>query len=92
MTILFDATRQVKTTHRFGRGILRSLPTYHSPVSSADEAWLVADNARREREAVLMAREEAETNAFHAHLEEMYEQSLESSSERGFDFLSHAEA
>ncbi len=48
MTTIFDATRPVKTTRRFGAGILRSLPTYTRTHSEADEAWLLADNARRD--------------------------------------------
>ncbi len=92
MTILFDPAVRVKPAHRFGAGLLRSLPTYRSPVSSADEAWLVADNARREREERLAAREQAEADMYNAYLEEQYERAMESSSERGFDFLSHADA
>jgi hypothetical protein len=40
MTILFDATRPVKTTRPFGAGILR--PTRFVP-SAEDEAWWAAN-------------------------------------------------
>jgi len=48
VTILFDATRRVKTTRRFGSGILASRPTFTRTHSEADEAWLAEDNARRD--------------------------------------------
>lgn len=50
MTILFDASAPVKSIRPFGRGLLASLPTYLASHTAADEAWLVADNARREAE------------------------------------------
>ena len=51
MTILFDATRPVKSTRLFGAGLLRSLPTYRVSYMADDEAWLIEDNARREAES-----------------------------------------
>lgn len=48
MTILFDATRPVKSNRRFGRGILASLPVYHADHTAADEAWFSAEQARAE--------------------------------------------
>ena len=35
-SILFDATAHKSTNPWFGRGILRSVPTYRAPFSSAD--------------------------------------------------------
>jgi hypothetical protein len=67
MTILFDATRPVKSTRRFGAGILASAPHYHvSDHSVSDEAWLAEDNTRREYEAWL-DRLEAESDAIRRH-------------------------
>jgi hypothetical protein len=66
MTILYDATRPVKTTRRFGAGILATYPTYRVDYSAADAAWLAADNARREAENRMfdrMAREAAALDA-----------------------------
>lgn len=53
MTILFDAAAPVKSTHNtFGRGLLRSLPhAVDASHTASDEAWLVADRARREEDA-----------------------------------------
>jgi hypothetical protein len=68
MTILFDATRPVKTTRRFGAGLLRSLPTYRTTVSAADEAWLIADNARRDAANRKLDRRASEAEA-HARYE-----------------------
>ena len=51
MTILFDATRPVKTTRparRFGAGILATRPVYTSDHTAADEAWWAAESARLE--------------------------------------------
>ena len=50
MTILFDARCPVKPARRFGAGILATRPTYRAPYTSADLAWLAADNARRDAE------------------------------------------
>ena len=54
MTILFDATRTVKPARPFGRGILRSLPTYRAPYTAAEASMWAAmsahlDNARLDR-------------------------------------------
>ena len=68
MVTLYDATRPVKTSRRFGAGLLRSLPTYRQTVSAADEAWLCEDNARREREA-------AEAAAYDRFVDAVYERS-----------------
>lgn len=51
MTILFDARRPVKTSKPFGKGLLRSTPSYAAPYTQADLDWLAQDNARREAEA-----------------------------------------
>ena len=48
MTMIFDATCPVKSTRRFGAGLLATLPTYRVDYTAADEAWLIEDNARRE--------------------------------------------
>jgi hypothetical protein len=49
MTILFSSLAPVKSTsHRFGRGILPTYPTYRADHAAADAAWLVEDNARRD--------------------------------------------
>ena len=48
MTILYPAP--IKSTRRFGAGILATVPTYSADHTAADEAWLVEDNARREGE------------------------------------------
>ena len=53
MTILFDAAAPVKSVRNtFGRGLLRSTPhTVDATHTAADEAWLIADRARREEDA-----------------------------------------
>ena len=51
MTILFDATRPVKTSRparRFGAGLLATLPTYRTGHTSADAVWWAAESARLE--------------------------------------------
>jgi hypothetical protein len=47
MTILFSSLTPVKTSRRFGAGLLASLPTYRADHTTSDAAWLVEDNARR---------------------------------------------
>jgi hypothetical protein len=37
--VLFDATRRHAVPRNFGRGIVRSLPTYRAPYTAADAAW-----------------------------------------------------
>ena len=49
MTILYPTPAPVKP-RRLGQGILASLPTYPADHTEADEAWLLADNLRREEE------------------------------------------
>lgn len=53
MTTLYDSGLKVKSA-RFGRGILRSLPTYRAPYTASDAAQWAAmsadlDNARLDR-------------------------------------------
>ena len=48
MTILYSSLSPVKTSRTFGRGFLRSLPSYRADHTSLDVAWLAADNARVE--------------------------------------------
>jgi hypothetical protein len=47
MSILFDRTRPVKGPADFGRGVFARRAGH----TASDEAWLVADNARREADA-----------------------------------------
>lgn len=65
MSILFDATRTVKPApaRRFGKGLLAARPTYRADFTTADEAWLVEDNARRAREDATFDRAYAESVA-----------------------------
>jgi hypothetical protein len=70
MTILFDATRPVKSTRsarRFGAGLFQWTPMYHADHTAADEAWLIEDNARREAESRLFDRMAAESRAVARH-------------------------
>lgn len=39
MTILFDATRRVKSNRKFGRGVLPSRPSYKAPAKPSDVQW-----------------------------------------------------
>jgi len=48
MTTLFNSAAPVKTARKFAAGVLASLPAYSAPYTSADLAWLIEDNARRE--------------------------------------------
>jgi hypothetical protein len=51
-TILFDATRPVKTTRparRFGSGILATYPHYMAPFTAADATFWAAESDRLER-------------------------------------------
>jgi hypothetical protein len=43
MSILFDGTKSVKSNPSFGRGLLRSTPTYRDEVSAADRQWAAAN-------------------------------------------------
>jgi hypothetical protein len=47
MTILYDYSRPIKIARLLGAGILASRPNYQADHTSADEAWLVQDNAAR---------------------------------------------
>ena len=38
-TVLFDATQRHPARRDFGRGVLRSLPTFKAPASAEDMAW-----------------------------------------------------
>jgi hypothetical protein len=52
MTTLFDATARRNPNRTFGRGLLRSLPTFKAPASAEDMAWAsqaLADEADRRR-------------------------------------------
>lgn len=51
MTILYPAPVAVKPARPFGKGILASRPTYRAPFTSADLAWLAADDGRRRENA-----------------------------------------
>lgn len=68
MITLFDATRPVKTSRRFGAGLLRSLPTYRANFTAEDDAWRIADNARRDAANRRLDRMAAEAEA-HARYE-----------------------
>ena len=59
MTILIDSANLVKPRN-FGRGILRTLPTYRRTWSDGDEAALIEDNARRDAENRRIDRHAAE--------------------------------
>jgi hypothetical protein len=37
--VVFDATWRLPAPRTFGRGLLRSLPTYKAPYTAADAAW-----------------------------------------------------
>lgn len=65
MTTIFDATRPtVKSTRRFGAGLLRSTPVHRLDHTLGDERWLAADNARRAADRLLDQRAaEAEAEA-----------------------------
>jgi hypothetical protein len=41
--VLFDATQRHLARRDFGRGILRSVPTYRTGYTAADEAWAAAE-------------------------------------------------
>jgi hypothetical protein len=51
MTTLYHFAAPVKPARRFGAGLLAARPSYRADHTAADEAWLVEDNARRERAA-----------------------------------------
>lgn len=91
MLTIFDATRPVKTSRRFAAGLLRSLPTYQTAVSAADEQWLVSDNARIEREAAEAAAYDRFVDAAYERLDDVGQCSLDVLNFRGFDYMSHAE-
>jgi hypothetical protein len=44
--VLFDATQRHPARRDFGRGILRSVPTYRAPYTAADAAWAAEAFAR----------------------------------------------
>lgn len=48
MTILYPPPAPVKSSRRFGSGILPTRPVYRAPFTASDLAWLALDNARRE--------------------------------------------
>ena len=60
MTILIDSANLVKPRN-FGRGILPSYPTFRRTHTSADEAWLAEDNARRDADNRRLDRMAAES-------------------------------
>jgi hypothetical protein len=49
MTILYDATRPVKPTRRFGAGLLAYAPNHRNPYTVADEAEYLQDLADRDQ-------------------------------------------
>lgn len=73
MTILFDATRRVKTTNRLfglGLGVYRQPRPYNGPTEE-DWAWYNADlQARMDREA----ERRAQARRFSAELDHMAEE------------------
>lgn len=50
MTIFDSAAVSVKPAKPFGKGLLRSLPSYRRDHTASDDAWLTQDNARRAAE------------------------------------------
>ena len=60
MTILFDARRPVKTSRRFGSGLLAWTPTSRAPYPTHDDAaWWAAESARLENARLDRLAEEA---------------------------------
>ena len=57
MTILYPAPRRVKRTRNFGSGLVRSLPIYKAPYTTADEAWLIQQPSAEDRRFDSMAAE-----------------------------------
>jgi hypothetical protein len=51
MTTLYHFATPVKSARRFGAGVHRWQPAYRADHTTADEAWLIVDNARREQAA-----------------------------------------
>ena len=59
-------TRPVKSTRRFGAGLLATYPTYRVNHTAADEAWLIEDNAQRDAESRMIDRRYFESAAVDA--------------------------
>ena len=65
MTILYPAPASVKSTRRFGAGILATRPTYRADHTASDEAWWAAESVRTENARFDRQAEESAALSWH---------------------------